>query len=69
METRDQIDLPASVVSNLEQLKGQIEQLQRQYQTYLQGAVHALDVDDLSSYRLDAEAGALVRHESQAEDQ
>ena len=68
MSKSDQIDLPTSVVSNLEQLKGQIEELQRQYQMYLQGAVHALDVDDLSGYRFDAEAGALVRHQSQADD-
>ena len=61
------IQLPDSTAENVRQihsriqdLKEEIQQLDRQVQAYVQGFADGRGDLDLSDYRLDAEAGELV---------
>jgi len=63
----DPIELPESTAENVRQihsriqdLKEEVQQLDRQVQAYVQGFADGRGDLDLSDYRLDVEAGRLV---------
>lgn len=54
------IDLPASTITRLEEMRQRLTRLHQERSAYLQGVLDALDVDPEQQYKVDLETGSLV---------